>query len=457
MLEKDNVIKILEKVLNYWQRCYLSSADEIEVSLIAENSSLTRFANSYIHQNMALNNAILTVKVVLGKKIGYASSNLLDDNSIKEVVGNAIALAKLQKDNPNFKSLPKPKPVLAEVKTFFKETAEYFPLQRAEDIKVIVDLAKEQDLSAYGAYSTNVTEVGVMNSHGLSQYALFTDAVLKIIMMSGEVSGYSSAISRQVNEIDVVGTARIAMDKCLKGKDAIEISPGEYEVILEEPAVSDILLFLGYVGLGALSVQEGRSFMCNNFGKKIVGENITIWDDGLDERGMVLPFDFEGVPKQKVILIENGLASNVVYDSFTAGKEDKESTGHALPGPNTVGPLPTNMFMRCGDSSREEMIVATKKGILVTRFHYTNVVEPMQVIITGMTRDGTFLIENGKITKPVKNLRFTESILKALSNVSMISRVPKLASEGTVLEFASGSVVPTIKIDKFNFSGVSKI
>jgi predicted Zn-dependent protease len=189
----------------------------------------------------------------------------------------------------------------------------------------------------------------------------------------------------------------------------------------------------------------------------MVDEKVTVYDDGLDPEGLQVPFDFEGVPKKKVTFFERGVAKDVTYDSFTAGREGKNSTGHGLIAPNTAGPIPINLLMKEGESTLEEMIQSVRKGIYVTRFHYTNVVEPMKAVITGMTRDGTFLIEGGEMTRPVKNLRFTESILKALSHVSAISKDRKICSEGTVYSrrFVTGTVAPAIKIDGFNFSGVS--
>jgi predicted Zn-dependent protease len=186
---------------------------------------------------------------------------------------------------------------------------------------------------------------------------------------------------------------------------------------------------------------------------------VTVYDDGLDSEGLQVPFDFEGVPKEKVTFLEEGVVKEVTYDSFTAGREGKHSTGHGHIAPNTEGPIPINLFMKGGTSSTEEMIRTVRKGIYVTRFHYTNVVEPMKAVITGMTRDGTFLIEDGEITRPIKNLRFTESILKALSRVNAISRDRRLCSEGTVYSrrFITGTVAPAIQVDGFNFSGVSSL
>jgi predicted Zn-dependent protease len=239
----------------------------------------------------------------------------------------------------------------------------------------------------------------------------------------------------------------------------VEIPPGEYEVILEPDAAHEFLSFMGYLGFHALAVQEERSFLGNHFGEKLVDEKVTIYDDGLDPQGLQVPFDFEGVPKQKVLFFDKGVARDVTYDSLTAGREKKESTGHALTPPNTEGPIPLNLFMEGGHSSLEGMIRSIRRGIYVTRFHYTNVVEPMKAVITGMTRDGTFWIEDGEVRNSVKNLRFTESILKALSRVKAISRERKICTSGSNYgrRFITGTVAPAVQIEGFNFSGVSSL
>jgi len=215
-----------------------------------------------------------------------------------------------------------------------------------------------------------------------------------------------------------------------------------------------MLFYLGWLGLGALSVQEGRSFMSGRFGEKITGENITIWDDGHDPRGLALPFDFEGVPKRRVMLIENGVAKGVVYDSFTAGREKGQaSTGHSQPAPNTMGPIPVNLFMAPGQATKEEMLASTERGIWVTRFHYTNPVHPVKTVLTGMTRDGTFLIEDGHITRPLKNLRFTQSILDAFGQADM------LGSELALVKSGWGNLAvcaPAAKIRGFEFTGTTE-
>ncbi len=195
--------------------------------------------------------------------------------------------------------------------------------------------------------------------------------------------------------------------------------------------------------MGATAFQEGRSFLCDRVGEKLAGDAITIWDDGTDARQCPAAFDWEGVPKRKVMIIEKGVACGPVYDSYTANKEGKESTGHGLLAPNTFGPYPSHLFLGPGDATVEDMVASTDRGILVTRFHYTNVVHEKHTILTGMTRDGTFLIENGRIARPVKNLRFTQNILEALSDVEMVGR------QGRLVEYAW---TPALKIGKFSFT-----
>ncbi|MEW6680944.1 MAG: metallopeptidase TldD-related protein, partial [bacterium] len=332
-------------------------------------------------------------------------------------------------------------------------TANCSPERRANIVKEIIEMGKNKGCISSGALQTGDISISISNSSGVDASAQLTSTSLVIVMEKDGSSGYSSSISRDINKINHLELGNEAIEKAISSINPKEIEPGEYEVILEPPAVADMLLFLGLVGFGALSFQEKRSFMCGNMGKKIMGENITIWDDGCDPQGIGMPFDFEGSSKEKVIFIENGVAKNICYDSYTANRENRLSTGHSLPQPNTTGPIPTNLFMKEGNSSKEEMIKNTKKGILITRFHYTNVIEPMRAVITGMTRDGTFFIENGKVSYPIKNMRFTQSIIDGLLNVSFISKERRLSSEGMIIEFLSSCYVPTIKIDKFNFTG----
>ena len=434
-----------------------SSADQTEALLLTEDSSLTRFARSTIHQHVAERNGTLILRVIVGKRIAVVTTNILGRSSVKTCLERAISLARVQRPNEAFVSLPDPKPI-PEIETYSKNISSLTPARKAKTIKSLLMLLKEKGFYASGAFSSGGVELAVVNSLGVEAYQKYSDLFFHVIAGDGRGTGYASFVSRNPDQFDVDALAQEALLKA-SGGEPVPVKAGEYEVILESQAVSELLSFLGYLGLNALAVQEERSFLCSQFGKKLVDERVTFYDDGLDFRGLQVPFDFEGVPKQRVTFFEKGVAREVTYDSFTAGREGKESTGHGLIAPNTEGPVPINLLMKEGDSSLEEMVRSVRKGIYVTRFHYTNVVEPMKAVITGMTRDGTFLIEEGEIKQPTKNLRFTESILGALSRVRAVSRERRVCSEGTVYSrrFVTGTVAPAIKVEGFNFSGVSTL
>lgn len=445
MLGEARIKEIAERVLA------LSTADQTEVVILGEKSQLTRFANSYIHQNVAEEDTRVRVRAVVGKQIGVATTNDLSDEALSQTVESAIEAAKLQKENPDFRSLPSPQPI-PQVKGFVEATAGCTPEERAQAARIICRGAIEKGLNASGAFTTAAQEIAVANSLGVFAYYPVTLADLETVVMGDSGSGYAHATSLDVTQIDAEALSQEAIKKALLSRDPREIEPGDYTVILEEYAVEEMLSYLAYLGCGALAVQEKRSFMADHFGEVIVGKNISLWDDGLDPQGLPMPFDYEGVPKMRVDFIREGVANAVVYDTYTAGREEgKRSTGHALPAPNPHGPLPLNLFMAAGQATKEEMLASIERGIWVTRFHYTNPVHYLKTIITGMTRDGTFLIEKGEITRPIKNLRFTQSILEALSSVEMIGkeRKPLLTSLGC-------GCVPALKIEGFTFSGVTE-
>ena len=451
MIDREHALRLLRKIVQE------STAEQTEAILLTEDSSLTRFAGSAIHQHVAERNQMAILRAVLGKKIAVVTTNIFQPSSLRRSLRKAISLAKVQQPNDEFISLPGPK-YIPEVETFSENISRLTPNQKVRMVKNLLKQVKERRCRASGAFSNGEVELGVVNSLGVEAYQKFSDFFLHVIVENEKSSGYASFVARDPDELDVDALAKEAIGKISK-EGAIQIEPGEYEVILEPYAVNELLSFLGYLGFHALAVQEGRSFFCNHFGEKMIDEKVTIYDDGLDTEGLQVPFDFEGVPKKKVTFFDRGVAKEVAYDSFTSGREGKDSTGHGLIAPNTAGPIPVNLFMKEGESSLEQMIRSVRRGIYVTRFHYTNVVEPMKAVITGMTRDGTFLIEEGEMKRPIKNLRFTESVLKALSRVTAISKDRRICSEGTVYSrrFVTGTVVPAIKVEGFNFSGVSAL
>lgn len=426
-----------------------STADQTEVLILGEDRQLTRFANSYIHQNVSENNAELRVRAVLGQRAGVVSTNDLTASGMEKVLEEAIAVARLQPPNSDFRSLPSPTSI-PQSKGFVERTAQTTPQQRAKAVGEICRLAKDKGLVASGAFTTAVFESGVANSLGILAYDPSTLADLKTVILGDSGSGYAQATSMDVAQIHADILGKEAVEKAVRSQNPRKIEPGPYTVILEESAVQEMLFYLSYMSFSALAIQEKRSFMADRLGQKVMAENVSIWDDGLDHRGLPVPFDYEGVAKQKVEFISRGIAGEVVYDSYTAGREEgKKSTGHALPAPNPEGPLPWNIIMGSGQDTKDKMLAETEKGIWVSRFWYINPIHPLHTIITGMTRDGTFLIEKGELAGPIKNLRFTQSIVEALSSVSVVGKEQKL-----LLDAHFGSyLVPAIKVESFNFTG----
>lgn len=446
MLGQEKISEIARTALG------TSKADQTELVVMSSNSSLTRFANNSIHQNVAETNAILRVRVVLGKRVGVSESNDLTPDGVKRAVETARAIAQLQPENPDFASLPAPLPI-PQLNAFVPATANVTPEARALLVRAICKQADANKLTAAGAFKTETYELAVANSVGTFAYHPGTIADIHTVMMGDSASGYASAASPDVRDLHSEPIARDAIQKALRSRNPIALQPGEYTVVLEETAVSDLLEYLGWLAFNALAVQEDRSFMKDHFGDKLMADSVTIGDDALSPDTFGVPFDFEGVPKQRVTFVESGVARAVAFDSATARKDGKQSTGHSLPAPNTVGPVPMHMFLSPGDSTKEEMIRSVTRGVLVTRFWYTRVVHPLHVTMTGMTRDGTFLIEHGEITQPIKNMRFTTSYLDAMKHVQRISGQTKLIRDDWM---GRASRAPSILADGFNFTGATQ-
>ena len=444
MLTEQELRRVTDSALAH------SQADQTEVVVFDTDSALTRFANNQIHQNVAERDTSLLVRVVYGKKIGVASVNRPDETGARLAVERANDLARFQVDNQEFRSLPSPKPA-PRANGYSEATVQFTPEDRARAVSAVLRRALEHDLVAAGAFSTSVSQVAVANSLGVFCHHASTQAQLSSVVMSDTSSGYAARLSQDAEEVDPGAVAQEAIDRALRGKNPQQLEPGEYEVVLEDYAVCDVLDFLAYLGFGAQAVQEGRSFMAGRFGQPVLGQNIGIWDDGLAADTIPIPFDYEGVPRQRVDLIRQGIASAVVYDTTTAAKDGKESTGHSLPAGSTFGPVPLNLHLAPGAATKEDLLGSVRRGILVTRFWYTRTVHPLSVTVTGMTRDGTFLIENGQVVAPIRNLRFTQSYIEALNNVDLIGRETTLQKE-----FFAYSRVPALKIAKWNFTGVTE-
>jgi PmbA protein len=446
MIGKVKLFAVLNKVLAQ------SQADETEIAYIGTESSLTRYANSAIHQNVYENNCRIIFRSIVGKQIGIASTSSLVPADLKKTLDDSYEIAMNQPENPHFPGLPKPAPY-KKIKTFDQKTASFSPRDRARVVKKIIAIADKKKFTAAGALAIYAGEIAVLNSKGVRTYQPVTSASVNIIAMSDSSSGYAAGLARKVGAIDFEAQAHTAVEKCELSLNPRSIEPGDYEVILEPAAIGSLLEWMSYIGFGSKTFQEKTSFLSGKIGKKITSDMVSFYDDGLNPDSIAFPFDFEGVPKKKVKLIERGIAKGVVYDRMTAAKDKTRSTGHALTADSSgEGALAFNIMMAPGKVKRSQMIEKVKKGILVTRFHYINgYIDTPNAVLTGMTRDGTFLIENGKIVCGIKNLRFTDSMLRAFGSAVAISR------ETSLVESWGGGIgcvtAPTVHLGSFRFSG----
>jgi PmbA protein len=444
----DQVSELLDETLR------LSTAQQTEVLYFGQDDALTRFANSQIHQNVREHDRSLQLRVVNDQRVGVASTNRLDGQGLRDVVARATAIADRAQPNPNTGQLPEPNDAAVEPGLgYVAATAEASAEVRGAGAREVIAAGLAEDLIVSGSFSTSRLTVAVANSLGVRAQHTTTRAVLVTVMMDSlggnAASGYAHAGSADIADIDPAAVGREAADKGARSRGASELEPGEYEVVLEEYAVATILEYLAFIGFGALALEEGRSFM--ELEQQVMGSNVSIWDDGQDPAGLASPFDFEGVRRQRVDLIRHGVARAVVHDAATAQRFGTRSTGHALPAPNVWGPIAANLFMAPGETRRDEMLAGMKRGIWVTRFHYVNPVHPKKAILTGMTKDGTFLVENGKIVRPIMNLRFTQSIPEAFSAVEALSAEPRTIPG----EYFGAYRVPALRLARFNFTGVT--
>jgi PmbA protein len=428
----------------------LPGADAVEVLFVHEWGGLTRFASSAIHQSTYREDTVVRVRIVTGGRVGVSATNTFSPGGARRAAASALEMATVVSPDPVFPGLAPPSRDQG-ADRFAEATPDATPGARAEAVARLVDRCGD-GLVAAGSYETMASEVAVANTLGRFCWAPASQASLTTVVANAQGgSGFAEIFSADVTDIDPDAVGRRAAEKARASSSPTDLDPGRYTVVLEPSAVSTLIGFLASIGFGGRDLLEGRSCLSGRQGQVVAGPDVTIYDDATDPGTIGIPFDFEGVARRRVDLIRGGVFVDGVYDLRTAKRAGKESTGHALPAPNPYGPFPLNLFMAPGDATAQEMIAATERGVLVTRFHYSNVVHPVESVVTGMTRDGTFLIEGGEVTRPVKNLRFTQSILEALSNTTMIGRETELASEF----FFSASRVPALRIDGFRFTGRS--
>ena len=427
-----------------------AGASEAEALVSDERAQLTRFANSEIHQNVAETNGTINLRVAIGKRVGVASSNRTDDHGLRRLAETAVAIARNSAELEDWGGLPSPTPVHEVPGAWAEATASATPEERAAGVRAVIAAADAAGVRAFGSFSTSAEELAVANSHGVAAAQRRTAAQLLTVTMAADGgSGYGEQAGVDVSTIDAAAVGRWAADKARATANPVSVDPGDWSVVLEEYAVVDLLSMLAYMGFSALAVQEERSFF--EPGKRIGSELVTIVDDAAEPGAMPMAFDYEGVAKQRVVLVDRGVCGSVVYDQQTAARAGVASTGHGLPAPNPYGPFPLNMVMSAGSTPRDALVGEMERGLLVTRFHYTNPVHPKLAIVTGMTRDGTFLVESGRIVGPVRNLRFTQSYLAALAGTVAVGR-----DRRTVKGDFGGVLVPSVRIDGWTFTGATE-
>ncbi|TFG28412.1 TldD/PmbA family protein [Candidatus Thorarchaeota archaeon] len=435
-------------------------ASQSQATINLTNLNLTRLANSIIDQNVAEHHVKVKALLYFGKKKGSVNFEIFEDTDIKNAVSQAASLARISRENEDFKSLPNPKkyPSLNLGSLVCEATYNTTPELRAEYAKLAIDTAHDVDsrVAAVAGYVQNTTsERVVMNSLGVAGYEMRTssDIELTILARDGaeETAGWSGDARRDVRDLKVEEIARVAAEKSAEGFGMKDLPPGEFEVILEPAATAGLLFYTSMLGFGARRHQEFMSYLRDRIGEEVFSEKLTMYDNALDERlvGASL-FDDEGVPHQKVELVDKGVVKNLVYDTLTAGKDGVESTGNHAQWWGPAEPIARHIIAEEGNSSIDDMISETKKGVLVTHFHYMNPVDPTQGVLTALTRDGTWYIEEGEVKYPLRTLRFTDAIPRFFKDIDMIGKHSKFLTRPPY------GMIPGMKLPSFRFSGSKK-
>ncbi len=430
----------------------MSAAERTVAVLEAQDESLTRFANNGIHQNVTSRRHTLTVQARVGRRSGTASTGRLDSSALRQVADRALAMARL---SPEDDRLPEPAPPAAPpaLDGFVAATAGCTPEARAAAVGPVLARAAAAGLDAAGALTTSAGSFAVANTLGHFAYHAASYARFTCTVRSADSSGWADRHRRDWRALDAEALGARAVDKAERSRAPVEVPPGRYTVVLEPAAVAELVAFLAWLGLGAQSEQEGRSFLSGRLGERITGTGVTLVDDAFDPRGFGTPFDHEGTPRRRLTLIEAGIARAVAHDRRTAQAAGTASTGHATAPPSVEGPIPYDLVLAGGDQTLAGLVAGTARGILVTRLWYNRVVDARRTLVTGMTRDGTFLIEDGQVTRGVRNLRFNESVLEVLERADGAGA----EAEPTVFDYVGNCVLaPALRVRDFHFTGVTR-
>jgi PmbA protein len=434
-------------------------ADEADIHVHRRRAAITRYSHSSIHQNAVSDETHATVRAIVGKAVGIVTTNSLAPADLRRALADATSLARASRPDDEWPGVADPEPLPA-TSSFHEATAGTTARGQAEWIEAVCE-AVPSGMRAAGTSQIEVVEDAVANTRGVAAYAPVTMAYLRALVLSDRYvgSGYAEELSMRSDALHPKAIAARAAEKCALDRDRTQLAPGDYEAVFEEVAVAEILRILSLTGLGGQSVREGRSFMAGRIGERVTGENFTLADHATDARTIATPFDVEGTPKKKVMLVERGVARGPVYDRTSAKAMGARSTGHAAdPSRYPPGGHAGHLAMAGGPATPEELIGAVRHGILITRFHYTNTPDPRAATMTGTTRDGTFLIENGRIVGALANVRYTMSALDLFAGIELLG--PQRLARDWWSSNGMGSViclVPPIKVRRATITGSSPL
>lgn len=448
MPDVDQARDIIKRALRF-----SSKADGAEVQLGGGRFSLTRFANNAIHQNVEERNLEVSVRVILGKRTARATTNRIDDEGLERVVARATAAAELAAEDGELLPVFKGGAELIS-RSVDAATDAASAQDRARAVVDIIAAAKKAGLTAAGQLTTargsigNYGDMGTFamgNSAGRFCFHDATTAEFSLTILGENSSGWAEAFSHRLSDMDLSSLTRRAIDKARLSADPIAVEPGEHTVILEPAAAASLVSFLSG-GLNGRGYHNGSSWAAGSLGEAVTGPRFSLSAEPRNPANPRRPFDGEGVENQRLSLISDGRLRALSYDRKSAAKHGAEPTGYGPRQPTGWAGAPGALVVAGGDDSLESMIRSTRRGILVTRFWYNRQVEPKRVVVTGMTRDGTFLIKDGKVSEGLKNLRYNQSVLDAFQSIEALSKP----------ERAGGMLVPAMKLGRFRFTSSTR-
>jgi len=439
-MSEDECRALLKKVLGF------SKADECEVSINGSDAGNVRYARNTVSTSGSISQTSLAISSAFGKKLGVVTTNSYDDDSIQKAVKRSEELARLAPENAEYVPFLGPQTYAPRSKTFIAETAAMTPKLRTDMVAQSLQISKDNNLTAAGFLQNSAGFSAMMNSHGLFAYNTATDVSFSVTLRTadGQGSGYSTKDFNDVSKMDTLSFSKIAAQKATRSAGAKAIEPGKYTVILE-PAAGIVLLEQLYGGLDARNADEGRSFLSKpggktKLGEKLVDERINIYSDPSHPELPTSSWSGDGRPQEKISWIEKGVVKNLMYSRYWAQKQGVKAV-----------PYPDGVIMDGGTESIEDLIKGTEKGILVTRLWYIRPVDPQTLLFTGLTRDGTFYIENGQIKFPIKNMRFNESPVIMLNNLDALGKTERAVSG----ESFQSAMIPPMRIKEFTFTSLS--